>query len=168
MRFFLIGFMGCGKTYYARQWGETFGLKYYDLDEEIEKKEGKLITDIFKEKGEAYFRKLERKTLQNYCKLNNMILATGGGTPCFLNNMKLLNEEGVTIYLKSSPAELAARLKFEKETRPLIANVADEVLEEFVAEKLKQREPYYNQSMYHLLTRYITNENFEKILRVNE
>jgi shikimate kinase len=168
MRFFLIGFMGCGKTYYARQWGEAFGLKYFDLDEEIEKAEGKLITDIFKEQGEAYFRKLERKTLKAYLHHDNMILATGGGTPCFLKNMKLLNENGVTIYLKSSPAELAARLRLEKETRPLIANVADEVLEGFIAEKLKHREEYYNQSMYHLLTRYITNENFKKIIRVNE
>ncbi len=167
MRFFLVGFMGCGKTYLSKQWGEAFGLKHFDLDEEIEKREGKLITDIFEEKGEAYFRKLEKRTLQTYLHLDNMILATGGGTPCFLNNMKLLNQSGVTIYLKSSPAELAARLKKEKQTRPLIANVADEVLEEFIAGKLKYREEYYNESMYHLFTRYIANENFSKILKIN-
>jgi shikimate kinase len=167
MRYFLIGFMGCGKTYWAKQWGEAFGLKYFDLDEEIEKREGKTIGDIFKEKGEDYFRKVEKHTLETYLQLDNVIIASGGGTPCFFHNMKKMNQHGITIYLVSTPAELAGRLKKEKESRPLIADVADEVLENFIAERLKQREPWYLHSMYHLHTRYLTNDNFEKIKRVN-
>ncbi len=167
MRYFLIGFMGCGKTYWAKQWGETFQLKYFDLDEEIEKREGKTISNIFKEKGEDYFRKIESHALKTYMHLDEVIIACGGGTPCFFNNMQWMNKMGITIYLISSPGELAERLRKEKEARPLITDVPDDVMETFIEQRLKQREPWYLQSMYHLHTRYLTNDNFEKIRRVN-
>ena len=85
MRYFITGFMGSGKTFWGKQWGEQFGLKFYDLDEEIEKREGKPVTAIFEEKGEDAFRKMEKETLCTYMKLDNFILSCGGGTPCFHN-----------------------------------------------------------------------------------
>jgi shikimate kinase len=168
MRFFLIGFMGCGKSYWAKQWSEAFGLKCYDLDQEIETRENKTIASIFKENGEDAFRKIERQTLQTYFHLDHYIMSCGGGTPCFFDNLKQMNEKGVTIFLNSTVEELVARLKNEKEARPLLKDVADDVLDVFIREKLKQREHCYSGSMYHLHTKYLSNENFERILRLHE
>lgn len=165
MRYFLIGFMGSGKTHWGAKWSEEFGIKHYDLDEEIEKKEGKNVTAIFEEKGEEAFRNIEKEMLQSFMKKDNFILSCGGGAPCFHQNMKRMNNAGVTIYLKCSAAELAQRLQKEKETRPLIANVNNEVLEEFIAEKLAQRESFYAKAMYHLPGGHISPENFQKIIR---
>jgi len=165
MRYFLIGFMGSGKTYWGGKWSEAAGLKHYDLDGEIEKQEGKNVTSIFEEKGEEAFRKIEKKMLYALMEKDNFILSCGGGTPCFHKNMKKMNEKGVTIYLKCSPAELAQRLQKEKETRPLIADVNNEVLEEFIAEKLAQRENFYAKAMYHLPGGHISPDNFQKIIR---
>jgi shikimate kinase len=165
MRYFLIGFMGSGKTYWGEKWSEAIGLKHYDLDEEIEKREGKNVTAIFEAKGEEAFRKIEKEVLHSLLKLDNYILSCGGGTPCFHKNMKQMNSEGVTVYLKSSAAELAQRLQKEKETRPLIVDVNNEVLEEFIAEKLAQREGFYAKAMYHLPAQHLSLENFEKITR---
>ncbi len=165
MRYFLVGFMGSGKTYWGRKWSETHGLKHFDLDEEIEKQQGKTIPEIFEKQGEVAFRKIERDTLKQFLELDDFILSCGGGTPCFFNNMKTMNKAGVTIYLKTSPADLALRLKDEKETRPLIAGMDNHVLEEFISEKLQQREPYYSLSMYHLPGKFATEENFQRIIR---
>lgn len=165
MRYFLIGFMGSGKTYWSRKWGEAFGLKFYDLDEEIEKQEGKTIAAFFDEKGEEAFRKIEKDMLQSFLKKDQFILSCGGGTPCFGNNMKKINKAGVSIYLKSTAAELTERLQNEKETRPLIAAMDHSMLEEYIDEKLKQRESFYCNAMYHLPTSTMTLDNFQKILR---
>lgn len=165
MRYFLIGFMGSGKTYWGEKWSEAAGLKHYDLDEEIEKREQKNVTAIFEEKGEEAFRKIEKEVLHLLMQQDHFILSCGGGTPCFHKNMKRMNKEGITVYLKSSAAELAQRLQKEKETRPLIAEVNNEVLEEFIADKLAQREPFYSKAMYHLPAQHISLENFEKIIR---
>lgn len=165
MRYFLLGFMGSGKTYWGRSWSEVTGIKHYDLDEEIEKQEGKNVTAIFEEKGEDTFRRLEKEMLHSFLGKDNFILSCGGGTPCYYNNMKWMNEEGITIYLKSSPADLAQRLLKEKETRPLIASMNNDVLEEYISEKLKQREEHYAKAMYHLPAQHITLENFQKIIR---
>ena len=163
MRFFLIGFMGSGKTHWARRWSSAYGLKCYDLDEEIEKREQKSISELFKTLGEDGFRKKEQAALQTYMQLDDFIMSCGGGTPCFFDNMQRMNRAGVTIYLQASAAELAGRLKFEKEARPLIRNVADEVLESFIETKLQERHACYAQAMYHFQTRFLQNENFERI-----
>ena len=165
MRYFLIGFMGSGKTYWCRKWGEAFGINFYDLDEEIEKQEGKTIAAIFEEKGEEAFRKIEREMLKYFMKKDQFILSCGGGTPCFGNNMKKINNEGISIYLKSTAAELAQRLQNEKETRPLIAAMENGMLEEYITEKLKQREHFYSKAMYHLPASTMSLDNFQKILR---
>lgn len=157
--------MGSGKTYWGKQWSQVSGLPFFDLDEEIEKKEGKSVTDIFAAKGEAAFRKIETDILASFFKKDSFILSCGGGTPCFHKNMNRMNEEGVTIYLESTVEELVQRLHTEKETRPLIAGMKDDVLSEFISNKLSERRPFYQLAMYHLPTRFMSNDNFEKILR---
>ncbi|MBS4062961.1 MAG: shikimate kinase [Chitinophagaceae bacterium] len=163
MRYFLIGFMGSGKTYWANQWGSAFQLPVYDLDEEIEKFTGKSVAAIFKEDGEDVFRKVEKKVLYSFFNRDGFILSCGGGTPCFFHNMKEMNKKGVTIYLKSTPLQLAQRLHSEKETRPLIKDIPDDMMESFIAQKLNSRKEWYAQAMYHLPVEYINNSNFDRI-----
>lgn len=165
MRYFLIGYMGSGKTYWAKQWSAAYGLKCFDLDAEIEQRQGKSINLIFKEEGEDAFRKIEKEVLKTFLHLDNFIMSCGGGTPCFHNNMHRMNEHGVTIYLKSTVDELAHRLATEKETRPLIKDVADDVLHSFIEQRLEQRISCYSQAMYHLPTSNLSNENFQRILK---
>lgn len=163
MRYFLIGFMGSGKTYWANQWSKATNIPVFDLDDEIEKAENKSITTIFEEKGEDAFRKIERSMLLSFLQKDNYILSCGGGTPCYSNNMKKMNAAGVTIYLKSTPQELTGRLRTEKEIRPLLKDVSDDVLEEFITQKLNSRIDCYCSAMYHLPTAHITNENFNRL-----
>lgn len=165
MRYFLIGFMGCGKTYWGREWSKAFDLKHFDLDEEIEKREAKPVNEIFETAGEDAFRMMEKKVLRTYMKFDQFIISCGGGTPCFFNNMDLMNKHGITIYLKSSIEQLAERLHKEKETRPLIAGMDDEVLKDFISKKLEQRDVFYSKAMYHLPANQLSQENFEKIIR---
>lgn len=165
MRYFLIGFMGSGKTYWGREWGKAFELNHFDLDEEIEKREAKPVNEIFETAGEEAFRMMEKKVLKTYMNFDHFIMSCGGGTPCFFNNMDQMNKKGITIYLKSSVKQLAERLHKEKETRPLIAGMDDEVLEGFINKKLNQRETFYAKAMYHLPANQLTLENFEKIIR---
>lgn len=163
MRYFIIGFMGSGKTHWARQWGEAFQMPVYDLDAEIEKQSGKTVVQLFKEEGEEAFRKRERNVLQSFLDKDSFILSCGGGTPCFFNNAKWMNQNGVTIYLKATPQQLAERLRTEKDTRPLIKDVPDELLESFIAQKLNERMEWYAQAMYHLPAANLTNDNFDRI-----
>jgi shikimate kinase len=144
--FFVIGFMGCGKSYWGKKWAEAYNLSFYETDELIEAAEGKTITEIFETYGETYFRKKEREILELVTPKNHCIISVGGGTPCFFNNMQLMNNSGTTIYLKASPGLLAQRLLTEKAKRPLIQNITDAALESFIAEKLAAREPFYNQA----------------------
>ncbi|MFN5334674.1 MAG: shikimate kinase [Bacteroidota bacterium] len=165
MRYFLIGFMGSGKSYWGKRWSEHFGLPLIELDHEIEKAAGKTIAEIFEKEGENGFRKLERKILYTFLKQDNYIMSCGGGTPCFFHNMKKMNHKGVTIYLKSSPELLAERIKGEKGKRPLLKDLSQEGLISFISNKLEERSYYYSQSIYHLETIFLTNDNFERILR---
>lgn len=168
MKYFLIGFMGTGKSYWGKLWSQAKGLSFYDLDEEIEKAEGKKVTEIFNEKDEKYFRAKEKQILHTFFEKENFILSCGGGTPCFFNNMEKMNEQGVTIYLKTDIDELVKRLSAEKEIRPLIKEVKDELLKDFILQKLNDREPFYQKAMYHFNTAYLSVENFKKIIRRHE
>ena len=165
MRYFLIGFMGTGKSYWGKQWAQAHNLSFYDLDEEIEKLEGEKISQLFDSKGESYFRKKEKETLHSFFTKDNFILSCGGGTPCFYNNMSKMNAAGATIYLKTDIDELVQRLSAEKEIRPLIKDVKDEALKDFILQKLNEREPFYKKAAYHFNTKYLTNDNFQRIIR---
>ena len=120
--------------------------QFIDLDQHIEKQEGQSIKDIFETRGEAAFRQLEHKALKEVAKLSHVIVSTGGGTPCFDGNMDLMNQSGLTIYLKLDAQVLKDRLLPARKSRPLIANKSDSELLAFVREKLAEREMWYMQS----------------------
>jgi len=164
MLYFLIGFMGSGKSHWGRHWGETFGLEFYDLDHVIEQQEGKTIRQIFETEGEVVFRRKESKALATMFRKENAIIACGGGTPCFHNNIRRMNKEGTTIFLKTSVPRLVERLLPELDHRPVLSHTDASTLPAFIEQKLAERAPFYNKSIYHFNTQYLTDENFKKIL----
>lgn len=144
---FLIGFMGCGKTTLGKKVAQKTGYTFVDLDELIVKEIGMSITDYFEKFGEASFREIERKILHRLGETTNSIIATGGGTPCHLDNMEWMNQHGKTIYIKLSPKALLSRLsQKETETRPLLKGKSNEELLAFITEKLEERNPFYQQA----------------------
>lgn len=148
MQIVLLGYMGSGKTTIGKLLAERLQLKFLDLDLLIEASEGTKISDIFKEKGEIYFRKKEASSLRQVLSSDDdCVLSIGGGTPCYANNMHAINtatEHG--IYLKVALTELVERLQKEKSKRPLIANIPNEELSEFIGKHLFERSYYYNQA----------------------
>ena len=143
---YLTGFMGAGKTSGGRMLAERLGLNFLDLDEWIEQQEGQSIAVIFREKGEAAFRQIEAECLRKTAGLSNLIVATGGGTPCFFDNMDWMNGHGVTVYLQASATSLALRLKPETEKRPLLANLSDEEMITAIELRLSEREHFYEKA----------------------
>ena len=146
----LIGYMGVGKTVLGKKISENLKLAYYDLDDFIEKKVNLSVEDIFKSKGEIYFRRIERDCFEELMlKDESFVLSVGGGTPCYYENYKLLQGENViSVYLKASITMLVERLKTEKKTRPLVAQLTDEQLLEFVGKHLFERNFYYNKAKH--------------------
>lgn len=143
-KIFLIGFMGCGKSAVAAKLSSLINCEYIDLDAIIEKKEGISITNIFKMHGESYFRTLETEILKSFdTDPRTLIIACGGGTPCFNNNIELINRSGLSVYLKTSVDTLYRRLLNESSKRPLIADKPEAELKLFIEMLLKQREEYY-------------------------
>ncbi len=147
MKVFLIGFMGSGKTTYGRAAAAAAGMPFLDLDEVIETEAGKRITEIFAGEGEERFRVLEHETLRRVTALpGEAVIAVGGGTPCFFENMSLMNNTGTTIYLKHPPHVLVENLQGQKAQRPLIAGMDDEELLGYITGKLAEREPFFTQA----------------------
>jgi shikimate kinase len=147
MKLFLIGFMGSGKTKLGKKVAHHLGFPFIDLDQLIEEKEGKTITTIFEEQGEEYFRQKETSILEDVINTHDQfVLSTGGGTPCFNDNMDLMNKVGKTIYLKLDSTILFGRLKSAQAKRPLIANLSEEELKPFIEKKLAVREGDYSKA----------------------
>lgn len=138
--------MGSGKSTMGKLIAQEKEWKFIDLDDYIETKAGETISTIFATQGEAAFRKMEREALEDIAKLQNVVVATGGGAPCFFDNMELMKKLGVVIYLKLSPKELCERLLTERSARPLIANKTDAELLDFIETKLEEREPFYSKA----------------------
>ena len=164
MTFFLIGFMGSGKTYWGKIWASLYGFTFIDLDEVIEKKEGKSIADIFDIKGEAYFRTIEADVLRSFEDLENTIVACGGGTPCFYENIEWMNACGTTIYLYSTAQEILQRVLSEQDKRPLIKKMNKGELLFFIEQKLKERADFYNAAIIKLISSEATGQTFGKLL----
>lgn len=143
MRIFLIGFMGSGKTTVGKALAELLSLEFFDLDTEIEKECRATINVLFEKKGESYFRDVEHKVLKRLTEKTEHIIATGGGTPCFSDNMKMMNEQGTTIYLRCSAGVLFQRLVREKQVRPLIKDRSEKELLSYIIKKLDERERWY-------------------------
>lgn len=164
MKFFLIGMMGAGKTYWSKKWATQCNIAHYDLDEVIEKQQESSVAEIFAQKGEACFREIETETLMQFGEKKSFLLAVGGGTPCFQQNMQWMNSNGITIWLDEPVHILVERLKPEKAHRPLLKHLSDEELHSFLKNKLEERKPFYGQSQYHLFGKEISDETFKKIV----
>lgn len=142
-RIFLIGYMGAGKTTLGRSLAKVMGLEFIDLDHFIEARQHKTVKEIFAEVGEEGFRKIERASLEEVAQYENVVISLGGGTPCFFDNMEVVNRSGVSVYLKPSEEVLLMRLIKGKHKRPLLADKSDDQILQFIREQLAWREPYY-------------------------
>lgn len=153
MIYYLVGYMGCGKSTIAKEIGNKYNVKVVDTDTEIEKRLGMPIKEVFDVYGEDYFRTVETQVLKQITEENdNCIVSCGGGLPCFNNNMEYINTHGISLYIKVSTEELISRLsKLEIEKRPILI---DKDITTFVPKQLKEREHFYSKS------KYIYNENF--------
>lgn len=147
MRIFLIGFMGSGKTHWGKQLAGQMKIPFFDLDEEISKKENLSIAEIFAHSGEEAFRVKEREVLESLIDENSsMVLSCGGGTPCFFNNIERMKKYGVVVWLNTHVEILLQRLIKEKATRPLIKDITNDDLRSYIIRKLNERRMYYEQA----------------------
>ncbi|MCT4588490.1 MAG: shikimate kinase [Carboxylicivirga sp.] len=145
-RIFLIGFMGSGKSTLGKRLKTELGWDFIDLDDYFEERFNTTIKQYFADYGENAFREAERSMLSELVNKEKLIIATGGGTPCYFNNMEVMNSHGLTIYIQLSIETIAGRLSEAKQVRPLIIGKTGDELRDFITEKLQDREPYYNQA----------------------
>ena len=150
MKVILVGYMGSGKTTLGKLLAKEYRVPFVDLDKHIEEKENMSVKDIFKIKGEIYFRKKEMLCLKKMLISDgNFILSLGGGTPCFGENMEnITTHSDLVFYLKYQPKTLSERLRDEKNNRPLISHIRNEDLEDFIRKHLFERNPYYLKAQY--------------------
>jgi len=148
VRIILIGYMGAGKTTIGKALARELQLDFYDLDWYIEDRFHKKIADIFAHDGEAAFRNIERRMLHEVAEFENVIISCGGGTPCFFDNMDYMNRQGQTIFLNAAPNVLKEHLLMGKSVRPLIQGKSPEEIEQFVAENLQTRLPFYTKAKH--------------------
>ncbi|HYE54801.1 MAG TPA: shikimate kinase [Chitinophagaceae bacterium] len=147
MRIYLIGFMGAGKTHWGRLLSSKLTLPFFDLDKQIMEDENRTIPQIFEEKGEEYFRMVEKETLYILTESHeSFVMACGGGTPCYFNNIDYMNQNGTTVWLNTRMDVLHNRLIQEKQTRPLLKNLSDGQLKQFILKKFGERRIYYEQA----------------------
>ena len=146
MRIFLIGFMGSGKTTLGKQLASRLGYRFIDQDDAIEKRLHKTVPQIFESEGENKFRETERDVIREMAETDNVVVATGGGAPCFFDNIQVMNKIGVSVYIKVDPKTLVNRLKKSPTERPLIKGKDDEELLRFVTAKLNERDAFYSKA----------------------
>ena len=161
VRIIIVGYMGSGKTTVGKALSKDLGIPFYDLDWYIESRMRKTVAQIFAERGEEGFRKIEHNMLHEVAEFENVIISCGGGTPCFFDNMDYMNGQGETVYLQASPDVLYNHLKMGKTERPLLKNKTPEEMQVFIAEQLEKREPYYSKAKHTLNVNLL--ENYEKI-----
>ena len=149
----LAGYMGSGKSHISKLLSDKLNFKLIDLDKEISKKNNQTIAEIFENKGEIYFRKQERELLEMILATeNSAVLSLGGGTPAYYNNIEVINQNSISFYLRANIGTLVARLSKQKAKRPLIANIKDEELPEFIAKHLFERNLFYNKCQFTVST----------------
>lgn len=161
---FIIGFMTAGKTREGKRLAKLMNMKFIDLDRLIVEKEKKAIAEIFSEKGEEYFREVESMALQSLNTNENLIVSCGGGTPCFHENMSWMLQHGTVVWLKISPVTVLQRIATSKKERPLLKNLAGVKLQNFIEEKLYQREPFYSLAQIQVDTETISIEKLKSVL----
>ena len=142
-RIIIIGYMGSGKTTVGHALSQELGLPFYDLDWYIETRMHRTVKQIFDEKGEEGFRKIEHNLLHEVAEFEDVVVSCGGGTPCFFDNIDYINRQGETVYLKCTTDVLYKHLKMGKTVRPLLLNKTPDEVKTFIEAQLKQREPFY-------------------------
>jgi len=138
--------MGCGKSTIGKKLAQTLGYSFLDLDMYIENRNFRTIPEIFAQDGEEGFRKIEQKALQEVAEFENVVVATGGGAPCFFDNMEVIKRSGLSLFLNGSPRILAERLLQSKTERPLIKGKSEAELIEFIDTTLAKRSFWYKQA----------------------
>ena len=161
-RIILIGYMGSGKTTVGKALSKETGMMFYDLDWYIESRMRKTVSQIFAEKGEESFRKIEYNMLHEVAEFEDVIISCGGGTPCFFDNMDYLNQQGDVVYLKATPETLHKHLLMAKIERPLLKGKNTEELIAYITEHLEQREPFYQKARYTLDVNVL--DDYDKII----
>jgi shikimate kinase len=147
MKIFLIGFMGAGKSHWGRLLSQKLCITFFDLDEQVAESAGKSITEIFATEGEEHFRMQEKDVLHLITESHeNFVMACGGGSPCYFNNIEYMQQAGSTVWINTSLEVLFQRLVKEKDNRPLIKELSDEQLKAFISRKFADRKIYYEQA----------------------
>lgn len=160
-RIIIIGYMGAGKTTVGKALSKELGIPFYDLDWYIESRMHKTVAQLFAERGEEGFRKVECNMLHEVAEFEDVVISCGGGTPCFFDNMEYLNQQGETVYLKADPEVLYGHLQMGKTVRPLLVGKNKEELLAFIREQLEKREPFYTKAKHTLDVSLM--DNYEKI-----
>ena len=146
MRIYLVGYMGAGKSTTSKRLANKLGWEAYDTDRLFEERFKISINDFFHKYDANLYRKLETQILHDTLKYDNAVIATGGGTPCFNNNMEWMNQHGFTVFLKVSPQSAISRLSQSKVKRPILIDKTQEELAEFIMKNYAERLPFYEQA----------------------
>ena len=146
MHIYLIGFMAVGKTTFGKRLARALSMPFLDTDKLIEQGTNNSIEQLFTEKGEVVFREIEAEVLRNLPNEKPHVIATGGGLPCYHNNMSFMKKEGLTVYLKAEPTFIYSRLVRAKRSRPLVKGLKGDELLQFITHKLTERASFYAQS----------------------
>ncbi len=160
-RIILIGYMGAGKTTIGKALAQELGVPFYDLDWYIETRMRRTIKQIFDEKGEEGFRRIEHNMLHEVAEFENVVVSCGGGTPCFYDNIDYMNSQAQVVYLKASPEVLYEHLQMGHRVRPLLLGKSPDEVRTFIGEQLAQREAFYSKANYTLNVDLL--DNFTKI-----
>ena len=148
IRIFLTGYMGAGKTTLGKAFARKLNLPFVDLDWYMEERFHKTVGELFVERGEAGFRELEKNLLHEVGAFEDVVISTGGGAPCFFDNMDFMNRNGKTVFLNVHPDVLFRRLRVAKQQRPILQGKQDDELKEFIIRALEKRTPFYSQAQY--------------------
>lgn len=164
MRIYLLGYMGSGKSVIGDELAGLLKYKFIDLDEAVVKAAGMPVPHIFEVHGENHFRQLEKEQLHKTIETENAVIATGGGTPSFFDNMKWMNSHGTTVYLKMNPGILFRRLAFEKADRPRLSHLTDIELMEQIVEDITRREHVYLKAQHIIEDFQVNADNIAKLV----
>ena len=148
IRIFLTGYMGAGKTTLGKAFARKLNLPFVDLDWYMEERFHKTVGELFVERGEAGFREFKKNMLHEVGAFEDVVISTGGGAPCFFDNMDFMNRNGKTVFLNVHPDVLFRRLRVAKQQRPILQGKQDDELKEFIIRALEKRTPFYSQAQY--------------------
>lgn len=147
-RILLVGFMAAGKTTLGKALARDLGLQFVDLDHYIENRYHCTVAQLFAERGEEAFRQIERNMLHEVAEFEDVVISTGGGTPCFFDNMDYMNEVGTTVYMQATADVILEHFKLSKSERPLLKGKSADELREFVETQLEARAPFYEKAQH--------------------